>query len=361
MSGMNPIIMIQLLLQYHNYKDDGNRVFKFVKNHRMRVHSETNEEMSHRKSLLAPEYRGWAKNAVRSALSRTLNGKLGTVYIDQKMSKMAVPLQMSTGSNGYGAMPSGSRMDIPEGRFVRAFTYWEKVNDIDLSCFALTEDGQQREFSWRNMYKNQGTDICFSGDETSGFEGGSEYFDIDIDLFRKNHPEFRYLVFCDNIYSGVENVRFDDYNVTAGFMIREKMEPGTRGYYRSQYYTNTLQPKVDIFEPKTVKTSFKLKSNSRFAYIFAIDMKTRQMIWLDIAREGNYSVAGTTKMNWLLDYMTITDVYNLHDLFNDLATTVTTDPAIADVIISDENFINIEKPIIHSWDTEKIFQYLNAG
>ena len=26
------------------------------------------------------------------------------------------------------------------------FTYWEKVNDIDLSVFALTEDGNRRNF-----------------------------------------------------------------------------------------------------------------------------------------------------------------------------------------------------------------------
>ena len=78
---------------------------------------------------------------------------------------------------------------------LRAFTYWEKVDDIDLSCFGLTDDGRRIEFSWRTMAGNQSDAITYSGDETSGYKGGSEYFDIKLEEFKKMYPAVKYIVF----------------------------------------------------------------------------------------------------------------------------------------------------------------------
>ena len=44
----------------------------------------------------------------------------------------------------------------------------------------LTEDGNRREFSWRTMSRHQSGAITYSGDQTSGYLGGSEYFDINL-------------------------------------------------------------------------------------------------------------------------------------------------------------------------------------
>ena len=358
MSKLNPIIMIQMLMQYYNYSKGDRRTFRFTKNGTMRIHQETIDEMHRRKSILSLSDRMIASNAIRKALKESLKGKIGTVYIQEKMKNIALPLQMSTSESGYGVLTTGSRIDIPKGRFIRAFTYWEKVNDIDLSCFAITKDGKQREFSWRNMYANNGDDICFSGDETSGYYGGSEYFDINIELFRVKHPEFKYLIFCDNIYTGGGSIHFKDCLATGGFMIREKMEPNTRG--RSY---NGIK-KLEIFDPKTVETSFKLHSDSSFCYMFGIDLEARQMVWIDVTREGNYAIAGETKMDWLLNYMASTKVYNLYDFFTDMASEITNDMSKADIIVTDEMnecTKNGAKTIVHSWDTEKIFEYLKVG
>jgi hypothetical protein len=359
MSGVNPVVLIQMLLQYHNYKDEGKRTFKFSRNNLMRIHTETDEEEKSRKSRLSNRTCRAAESAIRKQLIDRLHNKLGDkkIFISPEMLKIAVPLT-STGHSGFGMLTTGSRKQIPEGRFVRAFTYWEKVNDIDLSCFALTEDGQQKEFSWRNMYAQQGMDICFSGDETSGYNGGAEYFDIDIELFKANHPNFRYLIFCDNIYTGGGSVHFKDCHATGGYMIREKMEPNTINRWDNDEHKK-------IFLPKTVETSFKVTSDSSFCYMFAIDLKTREMVWLDIAREGNHAVAGEEKMAWLLDYLTITDVFDVWTLFNIMsAENRTWDPSRADILVTDTDYSKTLKEgaeVIHSWDSEKIFQYLQAG
>ena len=356
MSEVNPIILIQMLNQYHNYKE-GNRTFRFVKNNLMKVHTETDKEMAKRKSILSKKTRDVAARAIRDRLDKYLDGKIGNLYISDKMKNIAVPLQLSTSESGYGVLSTGSRIDIPEGRFIRAFTYWEKVNDIDISVFAIKENGEQMEFSWRNMWCKQSEEICFSGDETNGYYGGSEYFDIDPELFKKNNPDYRYLIFCDNIYTGGGSIHFKDCEATGGFMIREKMEPNTRGY-------GSEGKTFEIFDPKTVETSFKLQSDSSFCYMFAIDLEKRQMVWLDISREGNHAVAGNTSMSWLLNYMSMTEVYSVYDLFVSMCTNHVENPKYADILVTDEPDIKPIKEnamLIHSWDTEKIFKYLQAG
>ena len=139
------------------------------------------------------------------------------------MKNYALPLAESTSQGGFGVLARGSHIHIGERKKIRAFTYWEKVDDIDLSVLGLTEDGRQKEFSWRTMAERQSEAITYSGDQTAGFNGGSEYFDIDTAVFRKQYPRVRYLVFCNNVYSGIN---FDQCLCRAGSSLA-KHEPPT--------------------------------------------------------------------------------------------------------------------------------------
>lgn len=366
MPGVNPVVLIQLLMQYHNsYRREGAvlpnaRTFVFNRNHRLIVHKETPEEVRRRRSILGFSTITQSETSIRNLLKKSLKGKVGKVWIDPKMKNIAVPMQMSTGEAGYGILPTGSRMDIPEGKFIRAFTYWERVNDIDLSCFAITEDGRQEEFSWRNMYDKQGEEITYSGDQTSGYHGGSEYFDVDIDLFRKKHPGYRYVVFCNNVYSGIN---FSQCDCKAGYMIREtdpKDVPAWKG--ERNHHTDVTFSQPVIFDPVTVQTSFRINAESTFAYLFAIDLDRRQMVWLNMARSDNMRVAGRSKMDLLLRYLTVTDVFNVGDLYSWAGVEVN-NPDDAELIVSDrlpdERIDNIE--VVHSWDFEKMLALLQPS
>lgn len=358
MAGVNPVVLIQLLMQYHNESANKDipdmRTFAFTRNDRMLVHRETPEEMKRRKSRLNQHKIDMSQEQIRSLLKKTLSGKLGKVWIDPDMKKIAVPLQMHTGETGFGVLPTGSRMDIPEGKFVRAFTYWEKVNDIDLSCFALSEIGDQQEFSWRNMWSKKGSDICYSGDQTSGYYGGSEYFDVDIDRFRENNPGYRYLVFCNNVYSGIN---FSQCDCKAGYMIRET-DPEKVPTWKGE--RGDLRKSPVIFDPKTVQTSFKINAESIFAYLFAIDLEKRQMVWLNMARSDGMRVAGLSQMKFLLRYLTVTDVFNVYDLYSWAGAEVL-EPKDADIIVSDKEvpgWIKESCEWVHSWDFEKMLRLL---
>ena len=336
----NVPVLIQLLLNFADYNTSKTpRTFSFTKYNMMRIHKETEEEISKRKSFIEKEQAQTVYQKIRENLKRTLHDRLDKVYIDPEMERMALPLQENTSQGGVGVLAKGSRLPIPEGKKIRAFTYWEKVNDIDLSVFGLDEEGRQTEFSWRTMYDNQSDAITYSGDETSGYNGGSEYFDIDVEAFKKKHPQIKQLVFCNNVYSGSN---FSKCFCKAGYMVRDVFDSG------------------EIFELKTVQSSYRINCESTFAYLFGIDLESREFIWLNMSRTGSRTVAGTSSMDFLLRYFSMTSVINMRSFFEMMAKEVVSDPEQADVIVSDKTYKGTEeKEIIRSTDFDKVLALMN--
>ena len=276
---------------------------------------------------------------LRDILKRNYSGKLGKVYIDEDMKNIALPIQENTSMGGYGMLPRGSRVNLPEGKKMRAFTYWEKVNDVDLSIIGVDDDLNQTEFSWRTMFDAQSEAICYSGDETSGYYGGSEYFDIDFDLIKIKYPKIKYFILCNNVYSGTN---FDKCVCNAGFMMREVVDSG------------------EVFEPKTVTSKYVINCPSTFAYLYAIDVESRQIIWLNTAKSSDEIVAGNTKVGFLLDYLNATDVINMHSFFTMLSSEIVLDPLDADLVVSDKSVQTTEGvEIVHSYDIDKVLSYVN--
>ncbi|MBR3224124.1 MAG: hypothetical protein IKF78_02235 [Atopobiaceae bacterium] len=338
----NKILLIQLLYHYANGVSREPRVFAFQRLGMMHVYHEDGSQSIKRHSFLNENMATRTCLCVLSALERTCKGTLGKVYANEDMRRIGLPLQEGTSMSGVGTLPRGSRIPIPDGKKIRAFTYWERVNDIDLSAFALEEDGGQIEFSWRTLNwggSSKGKPLVFSGDQTSGYEGGSEYFDIDFDVFRERYPNSRYIVFCDNVYSGVP---FFSCVCRAGYMMRDVEDSG------------------EVYEPATVKSSFAITCKSTFAYLFAIDLRTREIVWLNVARFGSRHVAGTTQMSFLKRYLEATSVINLYDFARMLATEVVDDPKQADVVFSDKIVPMREgADLIRSQDTERVVELLN--
>jgi len=336
----NAIILMQLIRSYSREEDFENRTFKFTKHNRLRVHEETDDEYARRESQLAPWTRKWVRESLRKNLEEIFRNKLGKVYIDPAMEKIALPLQETASSGGYGVLPKGSRIPIQCGKKIRAFTYWEKVNDIDLSVIGITEDNRQIEFSWRSMWGRQSQAVTFSGDQTRGYDGGSEFFDVDLEAFMKEYPKVEYLVFCNNVFSGTP---FSDCICRAGYMDRDILDSG------------------EIFEPKTVATSFAITGETTFAYLFGIDLKNRELVWLNVSRDSNARIAGTTGLAFLKDYFHETDVFNMAGFFRMQATEVVEDPLEAEIIVSDQTLSIPEgAEQIHSYDFSRVLAFLNV-
>ena len=231
-------------------------------------------------------------------------------------------------------------MPLPDGKIIRAFTYWEKVNDIDLSVIGICRDGSRREFSWRTMASSQSTAIAFSGDVTRGYNGGSEFFDIDIVQFCEKYPDVRYLVFCDNVFSGSP---FKDCICTAGYMMRDRFDSG------------------EIFEPKTVHTSYRIDCDSTIAMLFAFDLDTNEFVWLNLAVKGRTRIAGTQEIQSMLRYLECVKVLPFRSLIEMMAQEMTEDLEEADLVISDRQIdVLPEIPVIHSYDLDKMVALINS-
>ena len=342
LDSLNLILLIQLLLQYRHYQVY-DRTFKFVRHHKLTIHKETREEVKARRSVVSEDIRAALEAHLSSLLKKELADRaIGKVYIEEGMEKYALPLQEATGASGLGVLPRGSRLSIPEGNKLRCFTYWEKVNDIDLACFGLQEEGtEQIEFSWRSMAQRQNSCLTFSGDQTSGYHGGSEYFDVIIPKFRRKYPDTRYLVFTDNVYS--YDV-FDNVRCTAGYMIREEEDSG------------------EVFEPKTVQSSFRVTGNTAFAILFALDLEEREIIWLNLGLDSRNPVAGESDIALVRDYLDAANAINMASFFGGMATEVVNRPEEADVIVANHfsGELREGQKLIRSQDFEVIYSYLNG-
>ena len=333
-----PVLLLQLMMHYAKASGRGARTFQFVRHNMLRNHTETPEEVKARRTRLGARTRKTMLAYMSSLLEARLHGSLGKVYVHPDMYKIAIPMHEAAANGGFGTLPSGSRVKLDEGQKIRAFTYWEKVYDIDLSMFGIDGSGNEEEFSWRTMYYNQSDMITFSGDEVSGYDGGSEYFDVDLDRLTKSRPELEYLVFCNNVYSGTH---FSECVCTAGYMMRDKVDSG------------------EVFEPKTVKSSFKVTADSTYAYLFAIDLRTRELVWLNLSLDSGRIVAASERVSLALERIGELDVMSAGELFELCATEVVDDPALADVVFTDEELPEIEgREQIHSYEYSRIMKLL---
>lgn len=334
----SPIILIQLLIHY-SLRKRGARTFLFYRYNMLETHTETEKELSGHKSVPDEKTEDILIDFLKEKLATSLHGKLGSVYIDKKMYDIALPIQENTSNGGHGVLPKGSRIHIGADKKVRAFAYWEKVNDLDLSVIGIGETEKKTEFSWRTLRRQWKDGITFSGDQTAGYYGGSEYFDIDIPVFRESYPEIKYLIVGANVYS---DMHFKDCICRAGYMLRDRDDSGC------------------VFEPKTVASSFTVNCDSQSAHMFGLELETGDLVWLNTSTYRGGSIAVLNDLSFLKDYFSYTKIINLGTLFEILATKLTDNVAEADVALTDDEVtLKDGAEQIHRYDFEKVMALLN--
>ena len=343
----NLILLVQMLITYDEYEQslDISREFRFVRRNRVCVHRETESERRRRKSYL-PE--GWIDDLpflLRQILEKNCAGRLGKVFLSPDMVFVPLPLQEATGSGGYGTMPKGTVIPLDRRKIVRFFIYWKGVRDINISGRGITASGDPVEkFNWQTMFRLNGNAVRYSGDQTSGTNGGSEYMDVDMQQLRGMFPTMRYLVIEVNIYHysyAPDTVTFQDCQLRTGYMMRDRAASG------------------EIYEPKTVGTNIRVSGQSSHILLFAIDLKNSSLIWLNVQPESDESVP-VYSHDFILRYLRMQKIMNLYDFFCLLSTELTGDPMEADVVVSDQSLTYKEgAEVIHSYDTARILELMN--
>ena len=267
------------------------------------------------------------------------SGKLGKVYLDEKLKNYTVPFSLRSASNALRTIPRGSSIELPPGDTVRLFIYWQNGNqrtDLDLSALAL--DDKSLHVTTISYYNLKSLGGYHSGDITSAPEGASEFIDIEIPEFLEN--DIRYVMMCINSYTWQP---YCDLPVCfAGFMMRQYPESG------------------EIYEPKTVENKFDLTADSKVAIPLILDLRERQVIWTDLSLKNNLqannnvhnNMSSLTIVNKVMTTLSKPVLYDLFDLHIKARGEKTLDIKKADVIFATDKGIT---PL----DKEKIIsQYL---
>ena len=198
---------------------------------------------------------------------------LGRVYIDPALKGLCIPRGQTTTSGSLKSVARGSRLKIKtDTNVIRGFVFWKNAEvhgqqirtDIDLSAVMYDENWFMVEHI---AYTNLRCDYaCHSGDIVDAPDGAAEYIDIDLSRISKS---VRYILFTANVFAGPAFANIEP--CSAGWMERENLNSG------------------EIWEPSTVENQYSIKANTRAVSMYAVDVDTREIIWIDRQSSSEYS------------------------------------------------------------------------
>jgi len=192
---------------------------------------------------------------------------LGNVYLDDALKNYKVPFSQRSASKALKTLVRGSKIPL-DGDYdtIRFFVWWkngESRTDIDLTATILGEDFERiTDIAYYNL-KDMGG--AHSGDITNAPNGAAEF--IDIPMSNVMEQNGRYIVMSVRCYTG--QPYHDLPECFAGWMGRKKPNSG------------------EIFEARTVKNKIDITADTAVALPLLIDVKERQVVWLDLSMKSN--------------------------------------------------------------------------
>jgi len=329
----NPLVTMQFLQGLLD-TSNGPRSFSFYANRTVMRHQETDYEAKWRKSILSSGMKNTLKQELLLKVDQFYMDlpSLGKVYIDDAFKKIAVPFNTSADGDGIDNAPTGTRKPI-KGDYIRAFTYWKNVCDIDSSVVFVHKDGSTDKLYWGNHHAKQfGNSALTSGDDTS--RSGMEY--IDFKLSELEARGYEYGIYQLNGYGG----NFDKGETFCGY--QDKADLNTQAW-----------------SAKNMALKIKLPTAKSREYVgFIIDIKNREVIVINQMQDGNDRIVSTKIVDYLKKYMN-EDYVKQFNIFKiaSLRGEVVSNPADADVIFSDvigDYELTEGQKVIHTTDIEKL-------
>lgn len=191
------------------------------------------------------------------------------VFIDPTLYMRPIAANNRASSLSLDGAVNGTCIALPDGKVVRMYVHWDGYTDIDLSGHVIYNDNRSDKIGWNAQHHLAGS-VVYSGDNTGYSDKNAEYLDISIDKL-PGHAEW--VIAEARIYSGPRNFKGYAGKARAGFMLREHPE-------RNNHWL-----------PQTIENAMVLTSESRTAYLLALHVPTRQIVYLDLAM-GDSIVSG---------------------------------------------------------------------
>jgi hypothetical protein len=216
-----------------------------------------------RREPLTPEVLARAARICESALVMRFASlpPLGRCFIDPALREYKVPLAQRASSKSLRTLVRGSRLPMPDTRFIRLFLWWKNGTgrtDIDLSAAFFDANFVFKQTVAYYNLKDYGG--YHSGDIVDAPDGASEFIDLDIDALVDRG--IRYVVTSINSYT--EQPYCDLPECFAGWMARADTASG------------------EVFEPRSVFDRVDIASDTGICLPFVMDLQERRMIWADL-------------------------------------------------------------------------------
>ena len=178
-----------------------------------------------------------------------------------RAARLIVPLAQRAASKSLRTLVRGSRLPLPDTRFIRLFLWWKNGRartDIDLS--AAFFDANFVFMQTVAYYNLKGFGGYHSGDIVDAPQGASEFIDLDIDALVEKG--IRYVVTSINSYT--RQPYCDLPECFAGWMARADLASG------------------EVYEPRTVVDRIDIASDTQICLPFVMDLQERRVIWADL-------------------------------------------------------------------------------
>jgi len=245
---------------------------------------------------------------------------LGRCYIDPELRNHLVPFSQRSASRSLRTLVRGSRVPMPDTRFVRLFLWWMNGRgraDIDLSAVLFGPNFDYVDVLAYYNLKNYGGH--HSGDIVDAPKGAAEF--IDLDLQRLRELKVRFVVMVLNSYT--MQPYCDLPECFAGWMARQDTNSG------------------EVFEPRTVEDRIDVASDTRICLPLVLDLDEMQVVWMDIAlkehpRWNNVhnNLSGVALMLRALTSLVKTDLHTLFSLHTRARGEVVQSPREAETMFS---------------------------
>lgn len=177
------------------------------------------------------------------------------------------------------AISRGERIPLPgHGTVLRLFVQWFNGSgrvDLDLGAILLDADFTMVSTVDYASYHGGRSYATFSGDlvDAPRPHGAAEFIDIDLSKVRKAYRNAEWVAMSVNSYTGQ---RLDAVEHFAGAMVRSDGDAG------------------EVFDPRTVTTAFTSTSMATLVAPLAVNLRTRELLWIDTSNgqnEGGFSVS----------------------------------------------------------------------
>lgn len=216
-----------------------------------------------RREPIAPDVLARAARICEGALVTRFSSlpPLGRCFVDPALREYKVPLAQRASSKSLRTLVRGSRLPMPDTRFIRLFLWWRngrERTDIDLSAAFFDAN-----FVFKQTvayYNLKGFGGYHSGDIVDAPEGASEFIDLDLNVLVEQG--IRYVV--TSINSFTEQPYCDLPECFAGWMARADAASG------------------EVFEPRSVFDRIDIASDTGICLPFVMDLQERCMIWADL-------------------------------------------------------------------------------